>query len=75
MTIDYSYIVAPFVGGIIGYVTINIAIRMLFRPHKAKYLLGLKIPFTPGIIPKEKGRIASKLGMFISDNFMKKDVP
>ena len=74
MTIDYSYIVAPFVGGIIGYVTINIAIRMLFRPHKAKYLLGLKIPFTPGIIPKEKGRIASKLGMFISDNFMKKDV-
>lgn len=74
MTIDYSYIVAPFVDGIIGYVTINIAIRMLFRPHKAKYLLGLKIPFTPGIIPKEKGRIASKLGMFISDNFMKKDV-
>lgn len=57
MTIDYSYIVAPFVGGIIGYVTINIAIRMLFRPHKAKYLLGLKIPFTPGIIPKRRGAL------------------
>lgn len=72
--IDYSYIVAPLVGGIIGYITNDIAIRMLFRPHKAKYLLGLKIPFTPGIIPKEKGRIASTLGMSISENFMNKDV-
>lgn len=72
--IDYSYIVAPLVGGIIGYITNDIAIRMLFRPHKAKYLLGLKIPFTPGIIPKEKGRIASTLSMSISENFMNKDV-
>src|SRR5574344_637345 len=74
MIIDYSYIIAPCVGGIIGYVTNDIAIRMLFRTHKAKYVLALKIPFTPGIIPKEKGRIASTLGMSISENFMNKDV-
>ena len=61
-------------GGIIGYITNDIAIRMLFRPHKAKYLLGIKIPFTPGIIPKEKGRIASAIGGAISENLMSKDV-
>lgn len=61
-------------GGIIGYITNDIAIRMLFRPHKAKYVLGIKIPFTPGVIPKEKGRIAKAIGGTISENLISKDV-
>lgn len=68
------YIVAPLVGGVIGYITNDIAIRMLFRPHTAKYLFGIKIPFTPGIIPKEKGRIAASIGGAISANLMNKEV-
>ena len=71
---DPNYIIAPLVGGIIGYITNDIAIRMLFRPHKPKYLLGMKIPFTPGIIPKEKGRIAKAIGGAISENLMSKEV-
>ena len=71
---ELSYILAPIIGGIIGYITNDIAIRMLFRPHKAKYVCGMKIPFTPGIIPKEKGRIASAIGESISENLMNKDV-
>ena len=47
---------------------------MLFRPHKAKYVFGIHIPFTPGIIPKEKGRIAEAVGGVISENLMNKDV-
>lgn len=74
MNIEMSYIVSPLLGGVIGYITNDIAIRMLFRPHKAKYLLGFRIPFTPGIIPKEKGRIASAIGGAISENLMNKDV-
>lgn len=58
----------------IGYITNDIAIRMLFRPHKAKYLFGIHIPFTPGIIPKEKGRIAEAIGGVISENLMNKEV-
>ena len=69
-----SYIVALLLGGVIGYITNDIAIRMLFRPHKARYLFGIKIPFTPGIIPKEKGRIASAIGGAISENLMNKDI-
>lgn len=74
MNIEMSYIMAPLLGGIIGYITNDIAIRMLFRPHKAKFLFGVKIPFTPGIIPKEKGRIASAIGGAISENLMSKDI-
>ena len=69
-----TYIAAPLVGGVIGYITNDIAIRMLFRPHTAKYVFGVKIPFTPGIIPKEKGRIAEAIGGAISQNLINQEV-
>lgn len=71
---ETSYIIAPLLGGVIGYITNDIAIRMLFRPHTAKYVFGMHIPFTPGIIPKEKGRIAEAVGGVISENLMNKEV-
>lgn len=74
MNIEWSYIFAPLIGGVIGYITNDIAIRMLFRPHKAKYIMGIHVPFTPGIIPKEKGRIAEAIGGVISENLMNKEV-
>lgn len=74
MNFEVSYVVTPLLGGIIGYITNDIAIRMLFRPHKAKYIMGVHVPFTPGIIPKEKGRIAEAIGGVISENLMNKEV-
>lgn len=71
---ETTYFIAPLLGGLIGYITNDIAIRMLFRPHKAKYLFGINIPFTPGIIPKEKGRIAEAIGGVISENLMNNEV-
>lgn len=71
---ETSYIIAPLLGGVIGYITNDIAIRMLFRPHTAKYVFGIHIPFTPGIIPKEKGRIAEAIGGVISENLMNNEV-
>lgn len=69
-----STILYPIFGGIIGYITNDIAIRMLFHPHTAKYILNYHVPFTPGLIPKEKGRIAAAMGNAISENLMNKDV-
>lgn len=70
----YHYLIGPAVGGLIGYITNYIAIRMLFRPHQAKYFMGIHIPFTPGIIPKEKSRIASSIGKAVSENLMNREV-
>lgn len=72
--IELSFIARPLVGAVIGYITNDIAIRMLFRPRTAKYLFGWKIPFTPGLIPKEKSRIASSIGSAISKNLMNREV-
>lgn len=74
MTTLAGTVIPPVVGALIGYITNAIAIRMLFRPHKPKYLFGKRIPFTPGIIPKEKGRIAEAIGTVISNNLMSKEV-
>lgn len=74
MDFSITYITAPLLGGVIGYITNYIAIRMLFRPHTAKYIFGMKVPFTPGLIPKEKGRIAEAIGGAISQNLMNHDV-
>lgn len=72
--IEYQYIMGPAICAVIGFITNDIAIRMLFRPHTAKYLFGMKIPFTPGIIPKEKERIAEAIGGVISQNLMNQEV-
>ena len=69
-----EYLSGPVVGAVIGYITNDIAIRMLFRPRQPKYLFGCHVPFTPGIIPKEKNRIAGAIGMSISENLMNREV-
>ena len=70
----FHFLIGPAVGAVIGYFTNYIAIRMLFRPHQPKYFMGIHIPFTPGIIPKEKNRIAGAIGKAVSENLMNREV-
>lgn len=56
------YIMGPLVGAFIGWLTNGIAIKMLFKPLEPKYIGKWRIPFTPGIIPKERDRIAKSIG-------------
>ncbi|PZO23473.1 MAG: DUF445 domain-containing protein [Leptolyngbya foveolarum] len=51
----------PVLGGVIGYFTNAIAIKMLFRPYQPRYFLGRRIPFTPGLIPSNQQRLATKV--------------
>lgn len=51
----------PVLGGVIGYFTNDVAIKMLFRPYAPKYVLGQRIPFTPGLIPSNQARLAKKV--------------
>ncbi|MFB2937783.1 DUF445 domain-containing protein [Aerosakkonemataceae cyanobacterium BLCC-F154] len=62
----WLYITPPILGAIIGYFTNDIAIKMLFRPYRAKYIGKKKLPFTPGLIPANQERLAKR----ISDTIM-----
>ena len=74
MNIELSYLIGPLSGSVIGYFTNWLAIKMMFRPHKAKYIFGMQVPFTPGLIPKERGRLAEAVGSSISETLMNKEV-
>lgn len=67
---DYTILIRPLIGAGIGYVTNWIAVKMLFRPLNPVRIGKFTIPFTPGIIPKNKSRIAESIGDSISENLL-----
>lgn len=69
-----TLIARPLIGAVIGYITNDIAIRMLFRPRRPRFIGQWQIPFTPGLIPKEKARIAASIGDAVSKNLMNSEV-
>ena len=71
----FLHIILPIiVGGVIGYFTNYIAIKMVFHPRKAVYVGKHKLPFTPGIIPKNRKRIAYAAGDAVSEQLLTKEV-
>lgn len=72
--ISWTILLGPAVGAVIGGITNNLAIKMLFRPYKALYIGKWQMPFTPGIIPKEKDNIAKKIGEVICNELLNSDV-
>lgn len=71
---ELSTLIPPVAGGIIGYSTNWLAIKMLFKPHKAHYIGKFRLPFTPGLIPKERHRIAASLGEAVGNNLLTEQV-
>jgi uncharacterized membrane protein YheB (UPF0754 family) len=67
---DWAWLTGPLVGGVIGYITNDIAVRMMFRPHKEKRLFGRRMPFTPGLIPRERPRLARAIRDVISGDLL-----
>ena len=67
---NYQFIINPLIGAGIGYVTNWIAIKMMFRPTKAIKIGKFTLPFTPGIIPKNRSRLAEAIGNTISNNLL-----
>lgn len=55
------FIVPPLTGGIIGYFTNDLAIAMLFKPYRAIKVGDRRLPFTPGLIPRNQERLAQRI--------------
>lgn len=63
-------IVPPVAGGVIGYFTNDIAIKMLFRPYKPLYIARQRIPFTPGLIPRNQANLAQRVANTIMGSLL-----
>ncbi|WP_297452888.1 DUF445 family protein [Persephonella sp.] len=63
-----QFLIPSVLGAFIGYITNYLAIKMLFRPFEEKRIFGVKIPFTPGLIPKRRKEIAISLAKTIEEH-------
>ena len=68
-----KFFIGSLVGAVIGYITNWLAIKMLFRPHNEIRIFNFKVPFTPGLIPKEKARIAKNVGESVGQHILTKE--
>lgn len=69
------FLAGPVIGGIIGYFTNFIAIKMLFRPKHEVKIGNFTLPFTPGIIPKRKDQLARAIGETVAEKvFTEEDI-
>ncbi|MBD2300619.1 DUF445 family protein [Nostoc sp. FACHB-87] len=66
----WLYVSPPILGGVIGYFTNDIAIKMLFRPYRAIYIGGRRVPFTPGLIPRNQERLATNISNTIMGSLL-----
>lgn len=65
-----KYLLPPLMGAVIGLFTNYLAIKMLFRPFKPVYIFRVRIPFTPGVIPKEHEKLAEKIGNTVGEHLL-----
>ena len=59
------WILPPLVGAFIGYITDVVAVKMLFRPLREIRLFGVRLPFTPGVLPRERRKLADSIGSMV----------
>lgn len=74
MNFFLQWIAPPLVGAVIGYVTNAIAIKMLFRPLTEKRVFGLRVPFTPGILPMQRHKLAVNIGNMVSRELLTESI-
>ena len=67
---DLTIIAGPLIGAVIGYFTNYLAVKMLFRPRREIKIGSKTLPFTPGVIPKGKPRLARVIGRTVADTLV-----
>lgn len=73
MNFIWTLLFMALIGAIIGGFTNHLAIKMLFRPHEAKYIGKWRVPFTPGLIPKRRDELAKSMGRTVVEHLLTPD--
>jgi len=68
-----NYLSSAVLYGGVGWLTNVLAIWMIFHPYQEKKIAGVGIPFTPGVVAKNRGRFADSMGKFVEKELLKAD--
>ncbi|MGG1443610.1 DUF445 family protein [Brevibacillus laterosporus] len=61
------------IGSAIGGITNDLAIRMLFRPHREIKIGRFRVPFTPGLIPRRHQQISIEMGKLVENHLLTRE--
>ena len=68
MTISpWIWIAVPALGGVIGYATNRIAVKMIFRPIRPVRVLGVRIQ---GLMPRRQAELATSIGRVVGGHLV-----
>jgi uncharacterized membrane protein YheB (UPF0754 family) len=62
--------ITPFVGGLIGWLTNYLAIKMLFHPRRPRVILGFALQ---GVVPRRQRDLALKIGAVVEEELLKSE--
>jgi uncharacterized membrane protein YheB (UPF0754 family) len=68
------FVLPPIVGAFIGFFTNVLAIKMLFRPLREIRIANIRVPFTPGILPKQRKKLAQEIGKMVERELLTESV-
>jgi len=63
-----TIITIPLIGGLIGYLTNKLAVKMIFRPIRPVNILGLQFQ---GLIGKRQADLAASIGSVVGDHLLR----
>jgi hypothetical protein len=66
--------VPPLAGAFIGFLTNVVAIKMLFRPLREIRVFGVKLPFTPGVLPRQRHKLADSIGVMVERELLTPEI-
>ncbi|ADQ15649.1 DUF445 family protein [Halanaerobium hydrogeniformans] len=66
-----DYVSSAVLYGGVGWLTNVLAIWMIFNPYQEKYIASFKMPFTPGVVAKNRNRFADSMGSFVEKELLK----
>ncbi len=65
-----AWIVLPLLGGVIGYVTNRIAVKMVFRPIRPVSVLGFQVQ---GLVGRRQPELAASIGRVVGQHLVEHD--
>jgi uncharacterized membrane protein YheB (UPF0754 family) len=69
-----AWVIPPVVGAVIGFLTNVLAIKMLFRPLAPVRIGRFRLPLTPGVLPRERARLADSIGSMVERELLTPEI-
>lgn len=65
-----TYLVPMLVGALIGYLDHWLVVKMVFWPRREYRVLGMRVPFTPGVFAGRRSEFARAVAELIEERFV-----